>query len=258
MHRFFVAPEQVGAERVTLDSDESHHAIKVLRLQYGDTVELLDGAGRILEGRIASTDRRAVGIEVSQVRRQPAPPPVALAPALIKGRAMDWMIQKATELGATAISPLVLDRSVVRVAATEADTWMGGWRTTCLEACKQCGNAWMPRLDPPRTLEAFLHRRRPGLLVVASLLPEAGEARRILNSTEAVETVTLVIGPEGDFSERESAALLAAGARPMSLGPLVLRAETAATAGLAVLQHELACRPIKARQNAGERDGQGP
>ncbi len=242
VHRFLVSPDSSRENRVLLDTDESHHAIKVLRLQFGDAVELLDGAGRILEGRIASTDRRAVGIEVTRVRHQPAPPPVALAPALIKGRAMDWMIQKATELGATAISPLVLDRSVVRVSPAEADDWIGGWRATCLEACKQCGNAWMPRLDPPRSLEAFLANRTPGRLVVASLLEEAMTARRIFDHAQDPGTVTLVIGPEGDFTERESAALLAAGARPLSLGPLVLRAETAATAGLAVLQHEMSSR----------------
>lgn len=242
MHRFFVSPDPSRRDKVTLDADESHHAIKVLRLKPGDDVELLDGVGHLLEGRIASADRRTVVVEVSRTRRQPAPPPVALAPALIKGRAMDWMIQKATELGATAISPLVLDRSVVRVAAVEADDWIRGWRATCLEACKQCGNAWMPRLDPPRTLDAFLAQRTSGLLVVASLLPEAVPARTILTEVPEAGGVTLVLGPEGDFTERESAALLAAGARLLSLGPLVLRAETAATAGLAVLQHELACR----------------
>ena len=154
-----------------LDADESHHAVKVLRLKEGDAVELLDGAGGVLGGRIARADRRAVGVEVTLVRRQPAPPQVILAPALIKGRAMDWMIQMATELGAAAIAPLVLDRSVVRVAAAEADDWIRGWRSTCLEACKQCGNPWLPRLEPPQSLDCFLAQRKPGVLVVASLLP---------------------------------------------------------------------------------------
>lgn len=244
MHRFFVPPEACSGPQIRLTERDSHHATRVLRLTAGEAIEVLDGAGGLFECRVRSADRRALMADVLGIRRQPAPPPVALAPALLKGRAMDWLLQKATELGAIRITPLLARRTVVRLADAEIPARVEDWRWTAIEAAKQCGNAWLPRLDPPRTVDDYLALGEGGRLLAAVLDPGAAPPGEVLaRESEAWPKVTLVIGPEGDFTPEELGALRTAGAVPVTLGPRVLRAETAALAGLAILQHELARRP---------------
>lgn len=231
--------------RWALGPEDSHHAARVLRLGPGDEIEVLDGAGGILACRVTGGGRRALEVEVVMARRQAAPMPVALAPALLKGRAMDFLIQKATELGATAITPLVTARTVARMPDGEAVARVADWERTAREACKQCGNAWMPRLEAPRTLARFLSDAGDGLRVAAMLRREARWPGQVLDEAGAevlAGPVTLMTGPEGDFTPEEERALIDAGVQPITLGPLVLRAETAVVAGLAVLQHERARR----------------
>ncbi len=251
MHRFFVTPGEGRGGRVTLDERESHHAARVLRIEPGEEVELLDGAGGRLRGRVARVGKRAVEVDV--LGREPVPelPRVILVPALIKGRGMDFLVQKATELGATEIWPTMTTRTVVHVAPGEAEGKVGGWRETAMEACKQCGNPWLPRLAPPRTLGAVLKELpADGVRLVASLEPGARWPDEILEGAgPASEGVLLFTGPEGDFTADEYALLRAAGVVPMTLGPLVLRAETAVLAALAVVQHALR-RRVQAGRSA--------
>jgi 16S rRNA (uracil1498-N3)-methyltransferase len=240
VHRFFLAPADCHGESLVLGERDSHHAVRVLRLAQGDPIEVLDGAGQRLQARVVRADRWALRAVVEQRSRCPAPPPVALAPAVLKGRAMDLLIQKATELGATRISPVITDRTIVHVDADGASGKAEGWLDTAVEACKQCGNPWLPRIDAPQPLARFLAERPPGLGMVASLDPAAPLAGAVLDACGASAAgVVLVTGPEGDFAPDEERAVRAAGVRPFTLGPLVLRAETAALAALAVLQHEL-------------------
>jgi len=242
MHRFFVRTGAPVGEVVTLDEGDSHHAARVLRLEAGAEVGLLDGAGRRLGARVVGVDRRATRVRIEREERVAAPPRVGLAPTCLKGKAMDYLVQKATELGVARLSPLVTERAVVRLdpgdTDGDAERRVADWTRTAVEACKQCGNPWLPVIDRPVTLEAFLAGRRPGLLLVASLRADARPLRGLL-SGGVVDGVTLVLGPEGDFTPAEEDRLREAGARPMGLGPLVLRAETAAVAGLAVVQYEL-------------------
>lgn len=243
MHRFVLKTTAGRGETVTLDENDSHHAARVLRIAEGETLEVLDGAGRCLRCRVVEVGKRSTRVEIEQVEVWEAPPRVGLAPSLIKGKAMDFLVQKATELGVACLSPLATERAVVRVAAEEGPDRVSDWTRTAVEACKQCGNPWMPRIEPPRSLGAFLREKSPGLLLVASLRTDALPVRSALAGAGAGELgggVTLVLGPEGDFTPDEEAVLREAGARPISLGPLVLRAETAAIAGLAVIQYELA------------------
>lgn len=244
MHRFYLKTGALAGAVVTLEEGESHHAARVLRLENGAPVEILDGAGRCLRGRVVEVHKRATRVEVHEVECRPAPPRVGLAPSLIKGKAMDFLVQKATELGVARLRPLVTDRSVVRVTPEEGAGRVADWTRTALEACKQCGNPWLPEIDAPTTLGALLRAADLGLLVVASLRGDALPVRAALGQGMPLPGgVTLVLGPEGDFTPGEEEALRAAGARPISLGPLVLRAETAAVAGLAVIQYELGLGP---------------
>lgn len=245
MHRFFV-PANAGQDpmgSVTLSPSDSRHALRVLRLQLGDEVEVLNGAGTCHVGRIAGSDRDGVPVEVLRSRQVPRPPEVILAPALLKGRAMDWLIQKATELGATEIQPLLTERTVVRVDPGEREKRIEDWRTTAIEACKQCGNPWLPRFGEPRGVAQFLGNRSPGLLLVAALAGEPRLPGQVLAAAGRFEgAVTIVIGPEGDLTGSELEQLEQAGAVPITLGPLVLRGETAAVASLAIVQHALRLR----------------
>lgn len=204
-------------------------------------IEILDGAGRVLCGRVVQADRRRVEADVTDVRRVPAPPRVVLAVSVLKGRAMDFLVQKATELGVTEVRPILAERGVVRIRQEEAAGKLDAWRTTAIEACKQCGNPWLPRFLPPGDVAGFLAGPRVGVLLVAALWGEPRLPGEILRERGAAcrDGVTLVVGPEGDLSPGEAAALESGGAIPVTLGPLVLRAETAAIAGLAIVQHEL-------------------
>lgn len=253
MHRFVLSSGEgmgaVAGTRLTLGPEDSHHAARVLRLGPGDEVEGLDGSGGVLACRVAGGGRHALEVEVRSVRRQTAPMPVALAPALLKGRAMDFLIQKATELGATSIAPLLTARTVARVADGETAGRVADWTRTAREACKQCGNAWMPRIEAPVGLDRYLagarEVARDALRVAAMLRPEARWPGQVLDEAEAAlrsGPMTLITGPEGDFTPEEEQSLIEAGVHPITLGPLVLRAETAVVAGLAVLQHERARR----------------
>lgn len=248
MHRFLVEPGTLQAGTVRLDPGESRHAAVVLRLRPGDPVTLLDGAGTVAEARLVEVSPRSVAAEV--VARHAVPPrrgEVVLAAALTKGKAWDWTIQKATELGVAGIVALSMKRSVVRVDRADAEAKREDWRRGAIEAAKQCGTPWLPRIEGPFTPGEWLARGpavdaglvaalTPGTLEVAEALARVPEARR----------VALVIGPEGDMDEAELRAFLEAGFQPVTLGPTVLRAETAATAGIAVISACLRVRKLGA------------
>lgn len=251
MHRFVAPPSACHGDQIQLGDEEARHATQVLRLREGDPATVLDGAGQELRCAVSVISRRAVTLCVRERITHPAPRHrVTLLQAMAKGRTMEWIVEKATELGAAAIVPVLTERSVVRLDAADAAAKKLRWERTALEAVKQCGNPWRPRLAEPCTLEAALaHAAELDLHLVASL--ESGARPPGVHFGEfAAErghpprTVGLWVGPEGDFTADEYRALAQAGARATSLGKLVLRCETAAVAGLAVVLHELnATRP---------------
>ncbi len=245
MHRFQISPALAKGELVVLPEDESRHAATVLRLEPGDRVELLDGAGGRMEATVETVGRREVVVRVG--RRHPVVarrPEVWLLAALLKGKAWDATVQKATELGAAVIAPMQCERCVVRVDPAEGDAKVESWRRTAIEAAKQCGTPWLPRVLRPAPVAAVLSALgKPDAAFVAAL---SGETRPIRGWAPDIRsglgrepaTIAVAIGPEGDFVPAELEALGAAGFRAITLGPLVLRADTAAIASLAVVQHE--------------------
>ncbi len=244
----------VGTDPILiLDGAEAHHAAVVLRVRPGEAATVLDGAGTEWGGTIHRVEKRRVELRLTERRQHPARPgSLHLAVALLKGRAWDMVLEKATELGATSIQPLAAERCVVRIPEVEADAKLAGWRATTIAAAKQCGTPWLPVIGRPRRPFEWLagpeiQQRNPAdePLLVASLEPGTDTIRRavIQSSPEGhprAKRVTLVVGPEGDFTPAEYAEFRAVGAKPVSLGPLVLRADTAVIAGLAVLQAVLA------------------
>ena len=246
MHRFHVAPGAAGGPVVTLPEPEAHHAARVLRLQPGDRVTVLDGAGQQLDCEVHTVTKHVVTLTVrKRVHVPPLPYQLTLLAAVPKGRLMEDIVEKATELGAARIVPVLTERTVVHLEGDGAAAKVAKWRHTAVEAIKQCGSAWLPRVEPPVTLAHFLEGGESfDLMLVASLHGGARPPRELIRQSMAAQgrsptSVAVWIGPEGDFTPAELAALAAAGAKSMTLGPLVLRCATAAIAALAVVGCEL-------------------
>lgn len=251
MHRFHVSPAAAAGPVVTLPDAESHHATRVLRLQPSDPVTVLDGAGQQLLCEVREITKRTVSLAViERVSVPPLPYQLMLLQAIPKGRLMDDIVEKATELGAAHIVPLLTERTVPQVDGEAASAKLAKWQATAVEAIKQCGSAWLPRIETPVSLAQFLVRgEKFDLMLVASLHPGVRHVREVFQEHRAQHgrapvRVAVCVGPEGDFTPGEVASLIAAGAEAMTLGPLVLRCETAAISALSVVGSELqACAP---------------
>jgi 16S rRNA (uracil1498-N3)-methyltransferase len=175
---------------------------------------------------------------------------VTLIQAIPKGKLFDAIVQKATELGVARIVPLLSERVVTQLDDEKADAKAEHWRTTAIEAIKQCGSAWLPTIDIPITLKSFLARSDSfDLALVGSLQPGSRHPRHWFQEFQQAHgklpsTVAIWVGPEGDFTADEIATLQSAEVRPITLGPLVLRSETAATYCLSVLNYELSALTV--------------
>jgi 16S rRNA (uracil1498-N3)-methyltransferase len=169
---------------------------------------------------------------------RPTPPPsrlgITLAQGISRGERMDYAIQKATELGVARIVPLLCERSVVRLDKTQADRKLEHWRGVTIAASEQCGRADLPAIDPPVSLPEYLAARGSPSHLSLVLDPAAGACLGQLR--DPMDTVELLIGPEGGLSDAELALALRVGFKGLRLGPRVLRTETAAAAAIAVLQ----------------------
>ncbi len=239
MHRFYFSNFQQAA----LVGDEAHHAIHVLRLKAGDTVNIFDGRGHEAQCTIAEVGKDSVRLTILQKSNTPPlPRRITLAQAVPK-KNMDLIVQKATELGAAAIVPLISERTVVQL--DEDAKKLDRWRAIALDACKQCGNNWLPEIQPPQKAKDFLSALgKFDLKLIASLQPDSKLLKQILSSASPIQasaspSVLILVGPEGDFTPAELSLAKSSGCLPLSLGPLVLRAETAALYTLSILHHEL-------------------
>jgi 16S rRNA (uracil1498-N3)-methyltransferase len=246
MHRFHLPPKECQAGLLTLAGREAHHALHVLRLRAGEQVVILDGAGREFFCRVENFDRDKVHLAVLETKSIPAPPcRIALLQAVPKGKIIESIIQKATELGVARIVPLLTERTVMELDEKDAGKKAGKWQQVAVEAIKQCGAAWLPRVEPPVTPKEFFARREVfELPLVASLQPGAEHPRTYFRKFESQhgrkpQSACIWIGPEGDFTPAEVAAIISAGALPITLGQLVLRVETAATYCLSILNYEI-------------------
>jgi 16S rRNA (uracil1498-N3)-methyltransferase len=238
MARFFLAPEQWSGS-AALTGDEAKHAAQVLRLRRGDRITVFDGAGRSAPAEVLDVSKSEVRLALGEaLSRPPLTPRIHLVQAVPKGKTMDLIVQKAVELGVASIQPLITRRTVVQVEADDADRKASKWQRVALEACKQCGQNLLPEVKPARGFAEWLPEGGGGLKVIASLFPGARPLREILRAGESPQDVTLLVGPEGDFTPEEGEAALAAGFLPASLGEIVLRAETAAFFAISAVRYE--------------------
>jgi 16S rRNA (uracil1498-N3)-methyltransferase len=242
VRRFYLPPPECRADHLVLTGSEAHHAADVLRVKAGDEVAVLDGAGSELACRVETVARKKVLLEVQGRATEPPPPwQITLAQAIPKGKTLEAIIQKATELGVWRIVPLLTRRVTTHLEGDSIEHKAEKWRQTAVEAIKQCGQRWLPRVDPPITLPTWLARGdKFDLTMVASLQNDSRHLRAYFPPGGRLpQTICVSIGPEGDFAPDEMEAIKSAGAWPITLGPLVLRSETAALCALAILNHEL-------------------
>jgi 16S rRNA (uracil1498-N3)-methyltransferase len=241
MHRFIVPPAALGASQITLGESDSHHAAVVLRVAVGEGVVVLDGQGTVAAGTVTAVSKRSVQVQVkSRERGRPRRGEILLAVAVTKSKAWDSLLQKATELDVARIIPLLTRHCVVKVESSEREKRRADWQAAVAEATKQCGTPWMPQVDVPRTLAEWLSAPPPyDLGLVAALAPGTREIGEVLEAHPEARRVSVVIGPEGDFDGSELEALLKAGFAPVTLGPTILRADTAAVTAAAVVGHGL-------------------
>jgi 16S rRNA (uracil1498-N3)-methyltransferase len=209
------------------------HALRVLRLRDGEAVVLFDGSGGEVEARL-EVRGKAVFAQLGAAHRveRESPLRIVLVQALASGDKMDWVVQKAVELGAYAIQPVQAERSVLRLTGERADKRVAHWQQVAVSACEQCGRNLIPEIRSLQPLAHWLGANRDALNYV--LAP--GGAGGFADEPAARDLVQVLVGPEGGWSEAEMATFDAAGCRRVRLGPRVLRTETAGLAAIAALQ----------------------
>lgn len=256
--RVFCPSAERAPSQLRLSPEESHHLVTVNRARRGDVVIAFDGHGTEFDCELAVDSKREAVLIVRSSRQAPARTfSITLAQALPKGPVMDAIVRKATEIGARRIVPIESARTQVHLNDDRSEKKTGKWQVAVLEAAKQCGNPFLPEIAPVQKLDAFLKTfpaqstARPELdafgelKLIASLHPDARPLKAVLADYKAAlggrlpVHATWLVGPEGDFSPEETAAAIAAGFAPVTLGPLVLRCDTAAVYALSVLSHEL-------------------
>jgi 16S rRNA (uracil1498-N3)-methyltransferase len=234
--RFYLDQALAPGARFSLPPGPARHAARALRLGVDDAITLFNGRGGEYAARIERIQKDEVAVSVTgftDVERE-SRLRVTLAQGISSGERMDYTLQKAVELGVAAIQPIAARRSVVKLAGERADRRVSHWQGVVASACEQCGRNQVPPVATPLTLAGWLGQERPagGRLLFLSPLAEA----RLADLPPPGAMDCLIAGPEGGFEADEIAALHAAGATPVRLGPRVLRTETAALAALAAMQ----------------------
>jgi len=240
-YRSFLFPDAIVEENsLTLDARESHHLVRVFRAKMGETVEVLDGKGTRYLGRIAEVDAKAARVAVDSIEKtEECLPRVTLLQSIPKGKTMDLILRMATEIGAARVQPVFTDQSDVQIKGERLLSKVEKWRITMIESCKQCGLGYVPELAAPVSLADWLKgnpQSAEALWIVASLEEGSRPLREVLEAAAGdLKEVVVAVGPEGDFTPAEYAALGGTGFVSVRLGSNVLRAETAAAYILSVV-----------------------
>src|SRR5438552_4778640 len=267
MHRFYITPENWNADALILRESEVRHARDVLRLEPGERVVVFNGRGHEVTAEITKVAREEIQLrKLHEARVPPLRCQITLAQAIPKGKNMDLIVQKAVELGAAEIAPIISDRTIVHLQVKEAAQKQAKWQQVTIEAAKQCGQNWLPTVQLPRKLSDFFltveagvspapdfgtqptrlppQNRGLDLRLIGSLQSDAVHLKTVLADYEREHharpaSVLMCIGPEGDFTPAELNLARSNGCRPITLGPIILRVETAAIYCLSVLSYEL-------------------
>jgi 16S rRNA (uracil1498-N3)-methyltransferase len=232
--RFHAPPTAFTSQTVTLAADEARHLRDVLRLKPGDEVYVFDGRGHEFRCTVSNTKRDSAELRID-AEVEPAKPEsqlqLNLGVALLKGEKFDFVVQKATELGVTKMTPLITRYADIHLRdAADATKRVARWQRIALEAAKQSGRAFVPEISPPVTFETALEIEGAGVM----FSERGGEA---LDSLTAASSITALVGSEGGWSDEELDAARAREFHIVTLGGRILRAETAAIAVTVLIQH---------------------
>ncbi|HEY4213359.1 MAG TPA: 16S rRNA (uracil(1498)-N(3))-methyltransferase [Steroidobacteraceae bacterium] len=250
--RVYTDAPLVPGEKVAIEGSAANHITRVLRLRVADTVTLFNGTNQEYDASIEAFHKDAVVVAIREERSgdRESPLQLILAQGISRGERMDWILQKATELGASRIVPVFTERSVVRLDAKQAERKLQHWRGITISACEQCGRNRLPELDSPLAVHEFLSRLATGqtrLLLsptadltiddlAATAATTATAATPAPHAASALGAIVVLIGPEGGLTDLEEELALRAGFRPVRMGPRILRTETAAIAALTIIQ----------------------
>jgi 16S rRNA (uracil1498-N3)-methyltransferase len=215
---------------MNIDGEEWHHIKTVMRCRVGDELEIVNGKGRLLYGRIAAIKSHSLQVEVRCVEDFPMPPPrVIIAPSLTKGHAMNWMIEKLTEMGVDEIRPLRCERTDVSYSHSQ----LGRWEKIAAQSLKVNRKFWLTRISPPVSPEELVNQAAE---VPMKILLDVAGCRAGERNTRF--PVLAVIGPPGDFTESEKVFFRGNSFRPMLINDCILKTETAALAIAAILKND--------------------
>lgn len=228
---------------ITLSSEESHHLVAVNRAREGHAVIVFDGRGCEWTCEIREANKRAAILEGKRFfRHNPLPYRIGLAQAIPKGKGLEGIIRKATEIGIQDVFPLSTERTESRIKSDREKTKSDKWQTAAIEGAKQSGNPFLPQIHPIVSLEDFLKDDIEGysLKLIASLQPNTLSFKDAIASSSdpSNKSGIFLVGPEGDFTPLEYDRIADATFQPITLGPYVLKCETAAVSALAILRHE--------------------
>ena len=232
---FYAGPFEGAGEELVLDTEESYHLSKVLRRSVGDPIEVLNGKGAVADTECISISSKQVIVRISSVRdHKKEKPGIRMVLAITKGGKWEDQIKPLTELGVDRITPLLSDRTEIKQDPRSFKNKVDKWAKLAMEACKQSGNPWFPRLDKPITLPEYLNDPT-GLIWVASLAENSGpfKIERQQNSYD------IFVGPEGGWTDSEESKFKEYGAKFFSLAKYTLRAETAGISALAVARAQI-------------------
>ncbi len=244
-HRFYIRPGDWNPQDFRLLDEEAHHCRDVMRCGVGEVILIFDGEGREVEATIEVVSKKAISLKMGADKTSdPLPASITLGQAIPKGKNMDLIIQKATELGVARVVPLLTTNTVVKLDDQEMAKKQEKWQRIAIEACKQCGQNWLPEVAAPQTVESFIHEAKDDFKIIAAIDYQSVPLKEIMANWDAGNpnrptSGTILIGPEGDFTANEVETAANAGFRRMSLGPIILRSETAAIYAVSVLAYEL-------------------
>lgn len=239
MNRYFIPPNEWKDENLSLFGEEARHCSRVMRAREGDSIEVFDGKGVSAICRICAIHRDSVSCKIVEQATTPTVShPITLCQAIPKGGNMELIVQKAVELGVSKIQPLITAHTVARPQAVEKKS--SKWQRIALEACKQCGQNHLPEILTPQHFDSWLGDLDfDGTRLIAALGDGAVHLREHFQAQIPQGGIMLLVGPEGDFSDKEYGAAFESGFQPISFGKIVMRVETASLYGLSIIQHEL-------------------